>query len=36
VTNRLGGRINLNSAPGEGTWIQIVLPRVAPMELAAE
>lgn len=36
VTNRLGGRINLHSEPGEGTRIQIVLPRVAPMELAAE
>jgi signal transduction histidine kinase len=36
VTNRLGGRINLNSEPGEGTRIQIVLPRVAPMEMAAE
>ncbi len=36
VTNRLGGRINLSSAPGEGTRIQIILPRVAPMELAAE
>jgi PAS domain S-box-containing protein len=36
VTNRLGGRIHLSSAPGEGTRIQIVLPRVAPMELAAE
>jgi PAS domain S-box-containing protein len=36
VTNRLGGRIHLNSAPGEGTRIQIILPRVAPLELAAE
>jgi PAS domain S-box-containing protein len=36
VTNRLGGRINLDSEPGEGTRIQIILPRVAPMELAAE
>jgi PAS domain S-box-containing protein len=36
VTNRLGGRINLSSEPGEGTRIQIVLPRVAPMEMAAE
>jgi PAS domain S-box-containing protein len=36
VTNRLGGRIHLSSAPGEGTRIQIVLPRVAPLELAAE
>jgi signal transduction histidine kinase len=36
VTNRLGGRISLNSEPGEGTRIQIILPRVAPLELAAE
>jgi PAS domain S-box-containing protein len=36
VTNRLGGRISLNSESGEGTRIQIVLPRVAPMEMAAE
>jgi PAS domain S-box-containing protein len=36
VTSRLGGRINLSSEPGEGTRIQIILPRVAPMELAAE
>jgi PAS domain S-box-containing protein len=36
VTNRLGGRISLNSEPGEGTRIQITLPRVAPLELAAE
>jgi PAS domain S-box-containing protein len=36
VTNRLGGRIHLNSELGEGTRIQIVLPRVAPLELAAE
>jgi PAS domain S-box-containing protein len=36
VTNRLGGRLELNSEPGQGTRIQIVLPRVAPMEQAAE
>jgi signal transduction histidine kinase len=30
VTNCLGGRVNLESAPGEGTKIRIVLPRVAP------
>jgi len=36
VTTRLGGRITLNSEPGEGTRIQIILPRVAPMEMAAE
>ncbi|MGH6740084.1 MAG: PAS domain S-box protein [Bradyrhizobium sp.] len=36
VTNRLGGRLDLDSAPGNGTRIQIILPRVAPLELAAE
>ncbi|GAB1716217.1 MAG: multi-sensor signal transduction histidine kinase [Nitrobacter sp.] len=36
VTNRLGGRLDLDSRTGEGTRIRIVLPRVAPMELAAE
>jgi PAS domain S-box-containing protein len=36
VTNRLGGRINLHSESGHGTRIQIILPRVAPLELAAE
>ena len=36
VTNRLGGRLNLDSEPGRGTRIQIILPRVAPMEQAAE
>jgi PAS domain S-box-containing protein len=36
VTNRLGGRLDLHSRSGEGTRIYIVLPRVAPMELAAE
>src|SRR5215208_1104173 len=36
VTNRLGGRLNLHSEPGNGTRIQIILPRVAPMEQAAE
>jgi PAS domain S-box-containing protein len=30
VTNRLGGRLDLNTAPGQGTRFQIVLPRVAP------
>jgi PAS domain S-box-containing protein len=30
VTNRLGGELHLDSAPGEGTKISIVLPRVAP------
>jgi PAS domain S-box-containing protein len=33
VTNRLGGRINLDSSPGEGTKVQLILPRVAPTEL---
>jgi PAS domain S-box-containing protein len=32
VTNRLGGRLDLDSEPGGGTKIQIVLPRVAPAE----
>ncbi len=36
VTNRLGGRLDLDSEPGAGTRIQIVLPRVAPLEQAAE
>jgi PAS domain S-box-containing protein len=36
VTNRLGGRLVLSSEPGKGTRIQIVLPRIAPVELAAE
>jgi signal transduction histidine kinase len=36
VTNRLGGRINLETRPGAGTKIRIVVPRVAPLELAAE
>jgi PAS domain S-box-containing protein len=36
VTNRLGGRLDLDSGPGEGTRIQIILPRVAPLEQAAE
>jgi PAS domain S-box-containing protein len=36
VTNRLGGRLDLDSQPGEGTRIQIILPRVAPLKQAAE
>jgi PAS domain S-box-containing protein len=36
VTSRLGGRLDLDSQPGHGTRVQIVLPRVAPLEQAAE
>ena len=36
VTNRLGGRLDLDSEPGRGTRVHIVLPRVAPLEQAAE
>jgi PAS domain S-box-containing protein len=36
VTNRLGGRLELDSEPGGGTRIQIILPKVAPLEQAAE
>ena len=36
VTNRLGGRLDLDSEPGNGTRIQIILPRIAPLEQAAE
>ena len=36
VTNRLGGRLDLDSEPGSGTRVQIILPRVAPLEQAAE
>jgi PAS domain S-box-containing protein len=36
VTTRLGGRLDLDSEPGGGTRIQILLPRVAPLEQAAE
>ena len=36
VTNRLGGRLDLDSEPGRGTRIHMVLPRVAPLEQAAE
>jgi PAS domain S-box-containing protein len=36
VTNRLGGRLDLDSEPGGGTRIQIILPKVAPLEQAAE
>jgi PAS domain S-box-containing protein len=36
VTNRLGGRLDLDTAPGGGTRIQMILPRTAPLEQAAE
>jgi len=36
VTNRLGGRLDLDSEPAGGTRIQIILPRLAPLEQAAE
>jgi PAS domain S-box-containing protein len=36
VTNRLGGRLELDSEPGRGTRVHMVLPRVAPLEQAAE
>lgn len=36
VTSRLGGRLHLHSEPGQGTRIQIILPRNAPLEMAAE
>jgi PAS domain S-box-containing protein len=36
VTNRLGGRLDLDSEPGGGTRIQMILPRTAPLEQAAE
>jgi PAS domain S-box-containing protein len=35
VTNCLGGRLTFDSKPGEGTKINIILPRVAPAGLAA-
>jgi hypothetical protein len=31
-----GGRLDLDSQPGGGTRIQIILPRTAPLEQAAE
>src|SRR3984893_356421 len=36
VTNRLGGRLDLDSEPGGGTQIQIIIPRVAPIEQSPE
>src|SRR5437016_4818927 len=36
VTNRLVGPINLESEPGAGTKIQIIMPREAPLAFAAE
>jgi PAS domain S-box-containing protein len=36
VTNYLGGRLNLESAPGTGTTIQLILPRIAPAAAAAQ
>jgi chemotaxis protein histidine kinase CheA len=36
VTNRLGGRINLETKPGAGTKIRIIVPREAPLAPAAE
>jgi PAS domain S-box-containing protein len=36
VTSRLGGRIHLHSTPNEGTRVQMILPRVAPAELASD
>jgi signal transduction histidine kinase len=36
VTNRLGGRINLETRLGAGTKIRIIVPREAPSEFAAK
>jgi PAS domain S-box-containing protein len=36
VTNCLGGRLDLDSEPGEGTRVQLILPRVAPAAVAAQ
>jgi signal transduction histidine kinase len=36
VTNRLGGRLNLDSEPGAGTRVRLTLPRMAPAQLGAK
>jgi PAS domain S-box-containing protein len=36
VTDCLGGRLNLDSEPGEGTKFRLILPRVAPPAPAAQ
>jgi signal transduction histidine kinase len=36
VTNRLGGQLNVDSVPGGGTKIHIILPLTAPARRAAE
>lgn len=35
VTNRLGGQLNVDSAPGQGTKIHVILPLTAPARRAA-
>jgi len=35
VTSRLGGQIQLESEPGEGTRVRMILPRNAPSEFIA-
>lgn len=36
VTNRLGGSIQLDTKPDEGTKVRIIVPRKAPLEITAE
>jgi signal transduction histidine kinase len=36
VTNRLGGKLSLDSEPGMGTRVQMILPRVAPAKPGAK
>jgi C4-dicarboxylate-specific signal transduction histidine kinase len=36
LTNRLGGSIDLDTKPGGGTKIRMIVPREAPLEFAAE